>query len=119
MYYAASRGAAFFAAAFLRADFAFFVADFAFAAARFAAHIFLVAAMIAALPAALSLRFGFNTCTGDGDSASARSFAHLAFCATAIFRPAAAPNFLRFRTDASGVVEVYAEPVSIARSSAI
>jgi hypothetical protein len=36
------------------------VSGYFFAAAFFAAHIFLVAAMMAALPAALSLRFGFG-----------------------------------------------------------
>src|SRR5450755_4230496 len=138
-----------------------------FAAARFAAHIFFVAAMIAALPAALSLRFGFCACAGAGVAffgadcafaalaaraffrfatttafAAAESFrfafgtsaaigaagsdsplilAHLAFCARAIFRRAAALTFLRLPGVASGVetsVVWVGPPESMARSSA-
>jgi hypothetical protein len=133
-----------------------------FVAARFVAHIFLVAAMIAARPAALSLRFGFGAgavffvtaapfafaalaalaffrfaarialaaaesfrfalgaVAGAGGSASPLILAHLAFCAKAIFRRAAALNFLRFPGAASGVVAISTEPPdNMARSSLI
>ena len=60
---------------------ALFFATFicALAAARFAAHIFFVAAMIAALPAALSFLLGFGVSLLTGGSASPFVFAHLAF----------------------------------------
>jgi hypothetical protein len=124
MDYAVSTGAAFFAAAFFLAGAAFFVA--AFAAARRRAHIFLLAAIIAARPAALNFRLAFGAATGAGaaGSASPLIFAYLAFCARDILRRAAAENFLRFpgASDAveSGVTAVGEEPsLSMARSSAI
>jgi hypothetical protein len=91
-------------------------------AALTAAHRFFVAAMIAALPALLSFLFAFGASGGDvaAGSDSPRSFAHRAFCARAIFRRAAAENFFRLRTGASGLTEVSAGPPdSMARSSAI
>jgi hypothetical protein len=87
--------------------------DYAFfAAARFAAHIFFVAAMIAFRPAAESFRLGFGAC-------SPLIFAHLAFCAKAIFRRAAALNFLRLPGVASGVAAGGEPSGSMVRSSAI
>lgn len=122
--------------------------DYAFAAARLRSHIFLLAASIAALPAALnfllalgagagavffviaalaalaffkfaasfalaaadSFRFAFGAGAGAGASASPFIFAHRAFWANAIFRRAAALNFLRVPGVASGVVAVSAGP---------
>jgi hypothetical protein len=82
---AAGAGAVFFAADFLATTFfpaAFFGAAFFAAAgfdlaasAFFAAHRFFKAATIAALPALLSLRFGFNV-AGAGGSDSPRILAH-------------------------------------------
>ena len=78
--------AAFCTATFCTAAFATGLLFYA-AALRTAAHLFLVAAMIALRPAALSLRFGFFTALGAAVVAFA---AHLLRCASAIaFRPAA------------------------------
>ena len=73
---------------------AFFLVGCVFAAAFFAAQRFFSAATIAALPALLSCRFGFAGLgvAGAGGSDSPWSFAHLAFCAIAIFRLEAALN---------------------------
>jgi hypothetical protein len=89
--------------------------------AFFAAHRFFKAATIAALPLALSLRFGFVApgVAGAG-SDSPFNFAHLAFCPRAILRLAAAEMILRFLAGASGLVAATpGPPGSIARSSAI
>jgi hypothetical protein len=101
---------------------AFFAALCAFAAsARFRAHRRLVASMIAALPARLSLLFRFcgAVAVADGwDSPLIR--AHLAFCASAIFRREATLDVLRLWVGTSGVTaEAAGPPVSTARSSAI
>jgi hypothetical protein len=122
MHYAVSAGgAAFFTAAFFLAGVVFFVIVADLAAARFRAHIFFVAAMIAALPAALSFLFGFGAFAGAGagGSASPLTLAHLAFWAKAILRRAAAENFFRFLAGASDVAAISVEPGSIARSSLI
>jgi len=101
---------------------AFFAALCAFAAsARFSAQRFFVAAMIAALPALLSFRFGFagSVAAGAGGSDSLRSFAHRSRWASFMCRRAAADNFLRFRGAASDMVAVSTEPPDrIAASSA-
>ena len=75
------------------------------AAAFFAAHRFFKAATIAALPAALSLRFGFEgsgVAGCDGDSVVPLIAAHRFCCPRAIRRRAAA-EILRFGGAASGV----------------
>jgi hypothetical protein len=97
----------FFPAAFFRAGAGFFVAA-DFAAARFAAHIFFVAAMIAALPAALSFRFGFGAFAEAGACGSDSPFilAHRSFWARAILRRTARLRFRRFGFVGSGVVTV-------------
>jgi hypothetical protein len=78
--------------------------------------------MILRSPSGLIWRFflaGFAL-AGGADPDSPRSFAHLAFCAKAIRRLAAALIVLRLRGVASGGAAVPLElPVSIARSSAI
>ena len=114
-----------FAAAFLTAPFfrAVFLAGFAFAAsARFNAQRFLSAATIAAFPALLSFRFGFDDSgvSGAVGADSPRVFALLAFCAIAILRLEAAENFLRLRLVGSGVATgSVVPPGSMALSSAI
>jgi hypothetical protein len=67
-----------------------------FAAARFAAHIFLVAAMIAALPAALSLRLGFGVAAGAGAVVAFAAFAALAFFRFATSAAFVAADSFRF-----------------------
>src|ERR1035437_9644443 len=83
---------------------------------------FFVAATIAALPAALSLRFGFATsgATGDGGPGDFFDAAHLFRCASAMAFLPAALIFRRLRFGASGVAAVsVGPPSSMARSSAI
>jgi len=84
--------AVFWAAAFLFAACSAFAASARFAA--LAARAFARFATIAALPALLSFRLGFLDfgVAGAGGSDSPRIFAHLAFCAIAIFRLEAALN---------------------------
>jgi len=93
---------AFLTVAFLLAGAAFWGFE---ASARCSAQRFLVAATIAALPAADSLRLGLDDSgvAGGSVSDSPRIFAHLAFCADAILRRAAA-EILRFLVGASAVV---------------
>jgi hypothetical protein len=76
--------------------------------ARFAAQRFFVAAMILFIPSGLILRFGLaaSAWAGAGGSASPRIFAHLVFCANAIFRRTAALIFRRFFGADSGVAAV-------------
>src|SRR5208337_1474769 len=112
--------AVFFAGAFFGADIAFFAVDCAFAAAFCNRHRFLVAAMILAIPSLLIRRFAFGALAGADGSDSPRIFAHLAFCAIAIFRLEAAENLLRLRVGAFSVVaDLTGPPISTARSSAI
>src|ERR1017187_3695995 len=123
--------AAFFAvfrAAFTRAFLATFLAGACwglaafFAAARFAAQRFFKAATIAALPAALSFRFGFGAsgATGDDRSDSFLDSAHRFRWASPMRFRAAALIFRRLPFGPSGVAAVaVGEPVSIWRSSAI
>src|ERR1035438_3189825 len=80
-----------------RAGAVFFVtADFAIAA--LAARAFFKFATSFAFAAANIFRLGFGAGVGAGAGCSASPFifAHLVFCARAIFRRAAAENFLRF-----------------------
>ena len=97
-----------------------FVSDFAAALCNLQRRF--VAAMMFRSPSGLIWRFflaGFAL-AGGADPDSPRTFAHLAFCAKAIRRLAAALIFLRLPGVASGVAAVPLElPVSIARSSAI
>jgi hypothetical protein len=93
-----------------------FLAGCAFAAsARFSAHRFLVAAMIAALPAALSFRFGLagSSVAGAGGWDSPRILAHRRCWASFIRLRAAAENFLRLRVGASGMAAAWRRPSSI------
>jgi hypothetical protein len=100
-----------------------------FAAALFAAHIFLVAAMIAALPAALSFRFGFGdafevgVAVGVADAwGSGLPFiaAHLLRWASAMALRPAALIFRRGRFVDIGVgADSAGSPERNARSSAI
>src|ERR1019366_5487364 len=88
----------FFTAAFLATTFftAAFLATTGFdlaASALFNAHRFFVAATIAALLALLNLRFGFGV-AGAGGSAPPLIAAHRFFCASAMWRRAAALRFL-------------------------
>ncbi len=112
-------------AAFLAGDILFFAGAVfvaAFSALWTASQRFLVAATIAALPAALSLRFvfGAGAVTAAGASDSPRTFAHLRCCASRILRNASGENFLRLRVGASVVAAVSTgAPESTARSSAI
>jgi hypothetical protein len=96
------------------------MADCAFpASAFFAAQRFFKAATIAALPALLSYRFGFNGSDVAG-SDSARMFAQRRCWASFIRLRAVVENFRRLRPGASGATAVSAAPPgSIARSSAI
>jgi len=128
----------FFVAAMILAIPSLLILRFAFGACAGAGTVFFTAAPVAfaalaalaffrfatstAFAAAESFRFAFGggVGAGAGGSDSPFIFAHLAFCARAIFRRAAAENFLRFPGLASGVVvAVSEEPVSIARSSLI
>jgi hypothetical protein len=81
------------------------------ASALFAAQRFFKAATIAALPAALSFRLGFDTSGGAETDRfdSPLILAHLAFCPSAIRRRAAAET-LRFRGTASALTAVLAGP---------
>jgi hypothetical protein len=102
----------------------FLVAGFGFAVAVFfAAHRFFNAATIAALPALLSFRLGFEgSVVADGAGPdSLRIFAHRRCWASFIRRRAAAENFLRLRVGASGVAAAVdlLPPSSMVRSSAI
>ena len=121
-FFAAFTGA-FFTAVFLEAVF-FLAAGFGFAVAVFfAAHRFFNAATIAALPALLSFRLGFEgVVVADGAGLdSPRIFAHRRCWASFIRRRAAAENFLRLRIGASGVAAAVdlLPPSTMARSSAI
>src|SRR5258708_3511092 len=90
-FFAAVAGAVF-TAAFLVAVFLVAACSSFAASARFNAHRFWVAATIAALPALLSFRFGFDSSGigGAGDLADFFDAAHLLRCASAIrARPAA------------------------------
>ena len=96
----------------------------AFFVAVFPAQRFFKAATIAALPAALSLRFVFGTgavtAAGTGASDSPLIFAHRRCWASFIRLRAVAENFLRLPFVGSGVAVVPEElPSSMARSSAI
>jgi len=105
--------ATFLTTAFFRA--AFFVFS---ASRRLNAHRRFVAAMMAFLPAADSLRFGF--CLGAAGSVSPRTFAHLARCAIAIRRRAAVLIFRRLGGAGPSAAGECAElPLSRARSLAI
>ena len=90
------------------------------AAARFVAHRFFNAATIAALPAALSLRFGLAApATGSDGADSCLASGHRFRWASAIrARPAALILRLRF-VGAPGAAVSVGVPVSIWRSSAI
>jgi hypothetical protein len=117
--------AAFFATTVLTASFfvgSLRVVYFAalFAPALFSAQRFLVAAMIAALPAADNLRFALGAAFEVDGSAAFLDAAHLLRWASAILARAAALNLRRFRVGASGVTAGSAgPPSSITRSSAI
>ena len=114
--------AAFFAADFFTDDFSATVGfDFA-ASARIRSQRALVAAMIAALPAALNLRLDFGSsgaAAGDG-SVVPLIAAHRFCCPRAILRLAAA-DILRFAVVASGAAAGvgFVPPDIMARSSAI
>lgn len=115
--------AAFLVAVFFAPVYFFAATDAVFAAADFfAAMRFFKAAMMLALPAALSVRFGFagsGVAGDDGDSDVPLIAAQRFFCPAAILRRAAAET-LRFRGAASGVAAVSVRPPgSMARSSAI
>ena len=100
-----------------------FLAGFGVAVTFLAAHRFFKAATIAALPALLSLRFGFDGsgATGAGGADSPRILAHRRCWASFIRRRAAAENFLRLPVGASDVAAAVGllPPSSMARSSAI
>ena len=90
------------------------------ASALFSARRFLVAAMIAALPAADNLRFSLGAAFGADDSAAFLDAAHLLRCASAIALLPATLILRRFRGATSGVTAGAAGPPdSIAWSSAI
>ena len=104
----------FFAIAFFSAGF------FACFAAWNASHLFFVAATIAALPAALILRFGFGVSFSDGDSDWPFDSAHRFRWASLMRFRAAALIFRRVPIGASGVTAgSVGAPVNRARSSAI
>jgi hypothetical protein len=94
-----------------------------YAAARFAALAALAFAKFAtraAFRALLIFRLGFDGTSGSDGSDSPLIFAHLAFCAAAIFRLEAVENFLRLPVDTSGVAAASGEPPGKSvRSSAI
>jgi hypothetical protein len=89
-----------------------------FAAARYAAQRFFVAAAIAALPAALSFRFGFGAAGASG-ATSPLAAAHPFLCPAAIFLRAAALILRRRRPVGVIVAASAGAPESIARNSAI
>jgi hypothetical protein len=82
---------------------------------------FLVAAIIAFLPAAEGFRFGLGAASGADGSAAFLEAAHLFRCASAIAFLPAALIFRRFRLGGSDVAAVGSAgpPGSMARSSAI
>ena len=88
------------------------------AAARCAAQRFFVAATIAALPAALSFRFGFGAAGASG-AVSPLAKAHLFLCPAAIFLRAAALILRCGRPVGVIVTASDGAPESIARNSAI
>jgi hypothetical protein len=93
--------------------------DFPFPALT-AAQRFLDASAIALLPAALIFRFVLaGALAGAKDLDSPLILAHLALCASAILRRAAAENFRRLGEVISSVVVLAGPPFSMARSSAI
>jgi hypothetical protein len=94
----------------------FFAAPDSFA--RYAAQRFFVAAAIAALPAALSLRIGFGA-AGASEAASPLAVAHLFLCPAAIFFRAAALILRRGRSVGVIVAASTDAPESTARNSAI
>jgi hypothetical protein len=108
----------FLAAAFLATAGAAFPAS-----ARTRSQRALIAPTIAALPALLSFRFGFDASdlTSAGGSDSPRILAHRRCWASFIRRRAAAENFLRWLVGGPGVVAAVGlvPPDSMARSSAI
>jgi hypothetical protein len=113
-------------AAFRAGDIFFFAGAFfnaAFSALWIAAQRFLVAATIAALPAALSFRLGFGAsgvAVGVGASDSPRTFAHRSCWAAFMRLRAAAENFFRLTVGASGVAAGSAgPPFSISLNSEI
>src|ERR1019366_1825548 len=118
------RFAATFFAAFREAFTGAFLAAFlagdcwAFATARLAAQRFFNAATIAALPAALSLRFVLGA-TGDGGADSFLDSAHRFRWASPMRFRAAALIFRRLPRGTSGVAVAVGPPPSIWRSSAI
>src|ERR1035437_8081212 len=93
------------------------------ASARTRSQRALIAPTIAALPALLSFRFGFDASdlTSAGGSDSPRILAHRRCWASFIRRRAAAENFLRWLVGGPGVVAAVGlvPPDSMARSSAI
>ena len=101
-----------FFAVFAGADFVV-VLDVAFAASARFSPPFLVAAIIAALPALLSLRFAFRVPGGAGGSAAFFDAAHRLLCASAIaFLPAALILRLGFfspvrRAPSTGVAPIW------------
>ena len=93
---------------------------FAASAARFSAQRRFVAAMIAALPARLSFRFGLGVASGADGSAAFFDAAHLARCAAAILaRPAALISRRLCFGGAEATAGSVEPPDSMARSSAI
>src|ERR1019366_1059010 len=91
-----------YASACLGALVVFFVSAFA-ASALFNAQRFFVAAMIALLPAAESLRLGLGAASGGDGSAAFLEAAHLFRCASAIAFLPAALIFRRLRFGGSGL----------------